>query len=196
MLFAHPHMWFQSKIDFIFSGEKLTGAYVTWTFDRFFSAEIIADYDSNKDGKFTKAETEDVYNNAFIYTQNYYYFTFIRQGSVRTSPEKISKDKFSVWQKNGIVSYRFYVDLSKLKGRELYFACYDYTFFCDITYPEHKAVNFICDKTRLKPSFTIEENKAFPIYYNPLGAADDMTIYYKWAPGLQTYYPLEIHIKF
>lgn len=193
---AHPHMFFTSKMDFIFSGEKLKGAYVTWTFDRFFSADIIYGYDLNKDGKFSPAETSDVYDNAFTYSQNYYYFTFIRQGNKRTSPENILKSKFSVWQHNGVVSYRFYVDLSEFTGREMYFACYDYTFFCDITYPEKGAVNFICDKNKLNPVFKIEENKDFPIYYNPLGAVDDTTIYYKWAPGLLTYYPKEIHIIF
>ncbi|WP_024469946.1 DUF1007 family protein [Treponema pedis] len=194
--YAHPHMFFTSRVEFIFSGEKLQGAYVTWTFDRFFSADIIDGYDLNKDGVFNAAETSEVYNNAFIYTQNYYFFIFMRQGNVRTSPEHILKSKFSLWQKNGIVSYRFYVDLTAFKGRELYFACYDYTFFCDITYPEKLAVNFICDKTKLNPVYSIVENKNYPVYYNPTGPIDDTTVYYKWAPGLQTYYPREIHIKF
>ncbi len=195
-VFAHPHMFFTSKIDFIFSGEKLTGAYVTWTFDRSFSADIIYGYDLNKDGKFSTAETSEVYDNAFTYSQNYYYFTFIRQGNKRTSPENVPKSKFFVRQNNGIVSYRFYVDLSEFTGREIYFACYDYTFFCDITYPEKGAVNFICDKTKLNPKFRVEENKDYPIYYNPFGPIYDTTIYYKWMPGLLTYYPKEIHIIF
>ena len=59
-LFAHPHMWFTSKVEFVFSGASLKGAYVTWTFDRFFSADIISGYDVNNDGKFSAAEARDV----------------------------------------------------------------------------------------------------------------------------------------
>lgn len=194
--FTHPHMWFTSEVEFIFKDTSISGAYVTWTFDKFFSADIISGYDLNKDGKFDRLEADDVYDNAFTYTQNYYYFTFIRQGSIRTSPDKISKSSFSVFQKNNIVSYKFYVDLTEFKGNELFFACYDYTYFCDITYPESSAVSFVYDNKKLSPKYSIQENKNNPIYYNPVGAIDDNRIYYKWAPGLNTYYPREIKLTF
>lgn len=194
--FSHPHMWFTSSLEVIFAGKTLKGAYVTWTFDRFFSADIISGYDLNGDGVFNAAETADVYENAFSYTENYYYFTFIRQGEKRTSPEHIAKASFSVWQNKGIVSYRFFIDLSGFKGQEIFLACYDYTFFCDITYPKNAAVKFIYDKTLITPSYTVIENKNYPVYYDPLGAMDDNRIYYKWAPGLNTYYPKEVRIRF
>ena len=195
-LFAHPHMWFTSKVEFVFSGASLKGAYVTWTFDRFFSADIISGYDVNNDGKFSAAEARDVYDNAFTYTQNFYYFIFIRQGNKRTSPKTVDRNKFSVSQSGGIVSYNFYIDLTAVTGREMFFACYDYTFFCDITYPKNLAVKFVCDDNTLKPKYEIVENKNYPVYYDPLGALDDFTVYNKWAPGLNTYYPLEIKVTF
>ena len=195
-LFAHPHMWFTSKVEFIFSGSTLKGAYVTWTFDRFFSADIINGYDVNNDGKFSAAEAQDVYDNAFTYTRNYYYFIFIRQGKNRTSPKNVDKSKFSVRQNNGIVSYNFYINLEDVKGREVLFACYDYTFFCDITYPKNTAVKFVYDDKTIHPKYEIVENKNYPVYYDPLGAIDDFSIYNKWAPGLNTYYPLEIKVTF
>lgn len=192
-LSAHPHMSFTSTAEFIFEKKKLKGVFVEWTFDRFFSADIISGYDTDRDGKFNKAETAEVYENAFSYTENYYYFCFIRQGSKRTSPEKISG--FSVRQNNGIVTYRFFVDLKQFKGRELFFAVYDYTFFCDITYPKG-GVKFVYDTEFIKPSYSITENKNYPVYYNPIGPIEDTRIYYKWAPGLETYYPKEIAVRF
>ena len=194
--FSHPHMWFTSSLEVVFSGKNLKGAYITWTFDRFFSADVISGYDLNGDGIFSTKETADVYENAFSYSENFYYFTFIRQGEKRVTPEHIEKASFSVWQNKGIVSYRFFIDLSKFKGQEIFLACYDYTFFCDISYPENKAVKFIYDKTLITPSYAIIENKNYPVYYNPLGAMDDNRIYYKWAPGLNTYYPKEVRIRF
>jgi len=189
-------MWFTSSLEVIFAGKALKGAYVTWTFDRFFSADIISGYDLNGDGIFSTKETADVYENAFSYSENFYYFTFIRQGEKRVSPEHIEKASFSVWQNKGILSYRFFIDLSKFKGKEIFLACYDYTFFCDITYPKNAAVKFIYDKTMIQPSYSIIENKNYPVYYDPLGAMDDNRIYYKWAPGLNTYYPKEVRIRF
>lgn len=192
--FAHPHMHFTSAIEFVFNGKSLKGAFVEWTFDRYFSADIISGYDLNHDGIFNKSETQDVWENAFSYTENYYYFCFIRQGNRRTSPDKVSF--FSVKQKNGIISYRFYVDLSNFKEKELYFAVYDYTFFCDITYRKNDGVTFSHNSPSLKPSYQILENKDYPVYYNPIGPIDDTRIYYKWKPGLETYYPKEIAIKY
>lgn len=189
---AHPHMFISVQTEFIWSGEKPQGAYETWTFDRFFSADIIQGYDLNHDGLFDKAETQDVYENAFINTKNYYYFTFIRQGDKRRSPEKVSR--FSVRQKEGLVSYRFYIDLTEYANSELYFAVYDYTFFCDFRYEKKNPVSFTGAFDKAPPSYTIVENKKYPVYYDPLDTADMSTLYNTWKPGLQTYYPKEIHI--
>ncbi|MGP1437966.1 MAG: DUF1007 family protein [Treponema sp.] len=194
LIFSHPHMSFTSAIEFVFNDTKLKGAFVEWTFDRYFSADIISGYDLNHDDVFNASETEDVWQNAFSYTENYYYFCFIRQGKIRTSPDKVSS--FSVKQKDGIISYRFYVDLSNFTDKELYFAVYDYTFYCDITYRKNNGVTFSYNNASLKPSYQILENKDYPVYYNPIGPINDTRIYYKWKPGLETYYPKEIAIKY
>jgi len=190
---AHPHLFISAQTEFVLNEGKVLGAYETWTFDRFFSADIIQGYDLNRDGLFDKAETKDVYNNAFINTKNYSYFTFIRQGDKRHSPEKVSD--FSVWQKDGIASYRFYVDLSKYSG-DFYFAVYDYSFFCDFRYDEKSPVLFRGSFGKTAPRYTIAENKKYPVYYDPFDTADMTTMYDSWKPGLQTYYPKEIHITY
>jgi len=190
---AHPHLFISTQTEFILNNGKVQGAYETWTFDRFFSADIIQGYDLNGDGLFSKAETQDVYDNAFINTKNYAYFTFIRQGDKRQSPARVSD--FSVWQKNGIASYRFYVDLSKYSGN-FYFAVYDYTFFCDFRYDEKMPVLFTGDSGKTVPKYTIAENKKYPVYYDPFDTADMTATYNAWKPGLQTYYPKEIHITY
>lgn len=191
-LFGHPHMFMESSLEFIWNKEKLSGVYVEWIFDQFFSADIINAWDENFDGKFNKTETQNVYNNAFINLQHYYYFTFIRQQSTRYNPEKTHD--FSVWQNNGIMHYKFYVDLSSFKEEEIFIAIYDYTFFCDIAYSKTDPVKLTYDPKYVKPKFSIIENKDYPVYYNPMGAIDDTTIYYEYKKGLQTYYPKEIKI--
>lgn len=190
---AHPHMFLTSSAEFVWDKTQLAGCWLDWTFDQFFSADLM-NYDANHDGKFSAAETKEVYNNAFIYLKNYYYFTFIRQGTKRTNPPGVRN--FSVSQKAGRVSYRFFIDLSKTAPGEIFLAVYDYTFFCDIRSPDTNPVKLTYDPAFIHPSYEIVENKNYPVYYNPLGAVDDTTIYYKWKKGLETYYPREIRISY
>lgn len=193
VLFSHPHMWFDSEFEFIFKNNDLKGVKIIWSFDKFFSSDIITGYDLNRDGIFDAKETADVFQNAFTYTSNYRYFTFIRVGNTRHSPSYVDLKDFTVKQKNNVLIYEFYVDLSGYNKNEIYVACYDYTYFCDINYPKN-CVKFL--GTNLSPRYKIIENKNYPIYYNPLGAIDSTEVYFKWAPGLNTYYPREIKLVF
>lgn len=191
--FAHPHMFFTSTEEFVFEGDKLVGCWLEWTFDSFFSADIIYAHDYDANGKFDEEETADLYYYAFINLENYYYFTFIRQGTTRSNPEKV--EHFSARQKDGLLVYKFYIDLSQYEGNEIFLAVYDYTFFCDVRYPENP-VSFDYDPNAVTVNYSIEENKNYPVYYSPLAAANDNAVYYEWKPGLQTYYPKEIRVTY
>lgn len=193
LAFAHPHMSLVSSCRFVWKGDALSGVYLDWAFDPYFSADIIRGYDSDKDGAFNPKETDAVYGHAFQNLRKYYYFTFIRQGSVRTNPKTVSD--FSVYQKEGTLHYRFFVDLSKYSG-ELNLAVYDYTYYCAIDYPKEAPVTFDCDTSVVAPKAEIVENKKYPVYYNPFGAANDSTVYYEWKKGLVTFYPKEIRLSY
>ncbi len=193
LAYAHPHMFLTSRAEFVWEGPRLSGCWLDWTFDRFFSADLMS-FDANGDGAFNASETRKVYENAFIYLKNYYYFTFIRQGNNRWNPKGVSG--FSVRQTDGRVTYRFFIDLSGATPGEISLAVYDYTFFCDIRGPDGDPVKLTYDPSFVAPSFTIAENKDYPVYYNPLGTADDTTVYYTWKKGLETYYPREIRITY
>ncbi|HZK19813.1 MAG TPA: DUF1007 family protein [Treponemataceae bacterium] len=190
-LFAHPHVFIKTSIEFVFEEKKLMGAWESWEFDRFFSAEIISWLDTDQDGDFNETESNMVYNNAFINLKNYYFYTFIRQGNTRTTPQEVLH--FRARAKDGIMTYTFYIDLSHYKGNNVCFAVYDYTYFCDVEYL--KPIKITYNNTAINPKYVIQENKNHPVYYDPLGAVNDTTIYYKPAPGLQTYYPKEIHLS-
>lgn len=192
--FAHPHMFFSSVAEFVWDGPRLSGCWLEWTMDEFFSADLVRGYDHDMNGRFSAAETEELRRGAFVNLKNYYYFTFIRQGSKRSNPSSVTQ--FSARQKDGRVIYRFYVDLSGLPPGDVAVAVYDYTFFCDVSYPAKDAVRLSYDPAVVRPSFEIAENRDYPVYYNPLGAIDDTTVYNSWRKGLQTYYPREIRITY
>ena len=193
-LIAHPHMSFSTRFAFVWEGSTLSGVNMEWTFDKFFSADIINAYDSDRSGTFSTSESKNVYEKAFIYTKNYYFFTFIRVGDKRFNPAGVKN--FTAGISDGSLVYRFFVDLSAYATNELYLAVYDYTFFCDIPYQKTDTVTFLHDPALGSPSYSLVENKDFPIYYNPLGAADDNTVYYQWKKGLVTFYPREIHLQY
>jgi len=191
---AHPLLSLTSCFVFVWEGERLSGGYLEWTFDQFFSGDIIQAYDANADKKLSAAEQKLVYQKAFINIENYHFFTFIRQGDKRTNPKSVKE--FSAWIKGDVLVYRFFVDLSAYQGEELYFANYDYTFFFAIPYAESEPVKLRYDPELVDASYEVVENKKYPVYYNPMGAADDTTVYYSWKKGLLTFYPKEIHVKF
>lgn len=194
-LSAHPHMFFSSRAEFEWDGEQLNGVWLEWTFDAFFSADILMGYDLDSNGLFNTAETQKVYSGAFVNLQKYYFFTFIRQGARRYSPDSV--ERFSVINRNGRVSYRFFIDLSDSRpDQDLYLAVYDYTFFCNVEYPESEPVVLRYDPQVVRPAWTIVENKSFPVYYNPRGAIDDTRVYYEYKEGLAVYYPREIRIRY
>lgn len=193
LLFCHPHLFFESSEEFVFEDNALQGAWVEWTFDSYFSADIDFYYDWDDNNYFDTIEQKAIYDNAFINLSNFYYFIFIREGNDRTNPKQVYN--FSARQDNGILTYRFYIDLSHYHGNDLYFAVYDYTFFCNIVYPKN-SITFDYINSDVKASYSINQNKDYPVYYDPWGSSTDNTIYYKWEKGLEVYYPKEIHITY
>jgi len=192
-IFAHPHVRFTSKTICYFSGEQCEGCRLEWEFDDYFSGSMIHDFDKNHDGQFDENEKKDLYKNAFSNLKNYGYFVFLRKGSVRSNPERV--DDFNAWHKDGKLFYSFYIPFNKLKcGDDFYIAVFDRSFYCSVEYGKPPVV--IHQKNGDSPVYEITKNKKFPVYYNPQGSADDMTLYKKWKPGLETAYPDEIHIYY
>lgn len=190
-LFAHPHMGLNTSFNFVWKGDRLSGVYLDWQFDDYFSADILQGYDLDRNGRFDAKETQAVHDGAFANLGKYFFFTFIRQGETRSNPKSVRD--FSVYAKDGKLHYRFLVDLSMYKG-ELFIAVYDYTYFCAIDYRQPAPVSFTHDPRLVKPFAEVVENKKYPVYYNPQGAIDDTTVYYSWKKGLETFFPKEIRL--
>jgi len=191
ILAAHPHMGFTAAMEFEFSGDKMKGVWQEWRFDPFFSGSIRGSYDWNGDGRFDLDETEAVFAGAFANLKNYDFFIFYRTGGKTLVPERV--ERFSVWMEGNTMVYRFFVPL-EVKDREIFLSVFDRTYFCAITYADPPAVT--SGTTNLAPQYRRRENRDNPVYYNPLSPADDNTRYDRWAPGLETAYPEELHVTF
>lgn len=189
--FAHPHVRFISRITSDFNGEQCIGCSFEWEFDSFFSGSMIHDFDKNHDGKFDEKEIKDIYKNGFSNLSNYGYFIYIRKSTSRINPEKV--ENFAAWQKDGKLFYSFYIPFKNRNfSDDFYIAVFDRSFYCSVEYG--KPAVTIHQKSGVSPVYEITTNKKFPVYYNPAGSVDDLTIYKKWKPGLETAYPDEIHL--
>lgn len=192
---AHPHVFIDASLEFELRGRSLEGIWVEWTFDPVFSADIIGQFDRNRDGSFNDSESALIQAKAFSNLQKYGYFTFVRQDDTRFTPTAV--EQFKADQRDGRAVYRFRVPLA---GRglsdDVSIAAFDSTFYCAIRIiPETAKVIWLGDEPAGTPRFELAINKKYPVYYNPAGGAGDTRVYLKWEKGLQTAYPEEIRIS-
>lgn len=191
-LAAHPHMSFTTKMEFAYQNDEMAGVWQEWRFDVFFSGTIRQGYDWDGDNEFNEEETDAVFAGAFANLENYDYFMFYRTGGETFTPSETNQ--FSVWMEEDVMVYRFFVPLD-VKNREIWLSVFDVTYFCAIFY-EEDAAKTTGRTAGTSPIYLAEKNEDNPIYYNPTSPANDNTRYTKWAPGLETAYPEEIHVRY
>jgi ABC-type uncharacterized transport system substrate-binding protein len=74
---AHPHVWVDNVLTFVFDGDRLTSLRLTWSFDEFFGTAIIRRFDENRNSRFEPAENDKLQASAFAALKEYGYFTHI-----------------------------------------------------------------------------------------------------------------------
>ncbi len=194
LLQAHPHMSLESRLEFEFDGTACSGFWVDWTLDPFFSASIIQENDLDRNKRFDAKENVRVHDTAFVNLRKFGWFTYIRTGNTRLSPEKVERFEASI--KADRLVYRFFVPLAGRKlGTDFSVAIFDSTYFCAVSYPSDAAKARQTADGQPTPRWTRETNKKFPVYYNPQGDVGDGTLYKEWKPGLETAYPEEIRVR-
>jgi ABC-type uncharacterized transport system substrate-binding protein len=104
---AHPHLFIDCKISFVFKGNCLEGFVVEWTFDSMFTESIFLDYDLNRNRVFDEQEARELEGEASYSLKNFGYFTCLRYNE-RLYPVEEVKD-FEVYVENDRIVYRFFV---------------------------------------------------------------------------------------
>ncbi len=122
------------------SGSTLEGLEITWYFDPMFTAAITTDFDSDRNGVFSQAETEQVFQNAFSNLENSDYFTFVDVNGTIISPS--GTEEFQVYMEDGTMVYRFFCPFNvEVNDGTFKVAIYDSTFYCDILYREGNPIS-------------------------------------------------------
>lgn len=106
---AHPHVWIDNRIAFVFEGEAVTGLRLTWRFDEFFSDGLITDFDTDADGAFSPEEVAALQEGAFSALKDYHYLSRVWIGDVVFDPQEVAD--FTARLEDRAVVYSFVIAL-------------------------------------------------------------------------------------
>jgi ABC-type uncharacterized transport system substrate-binding protein len=140
---AHPHVWIETRANFVFDQGKLIGVDLDWLFDEMFSAAMIEDFDHGHKGHFDTKDVADLQQQVLPGYADFAYYTHIR---VDGQEVKIAKTaNFAPSLEKGQVRFKFRallpepVDPAKHK---LEAGLYDETFFVDLGLAADNPIGF------------------------------------------------------
>ena len=139
---AHPHVFMETRLEFVFENTTLRGVTIHWTFDDMFTEMILLDYDKNKNRRFEASEIREIEQYAFSNLRNYGYFTFLHvDGRAR---ETLKVERFTCRLDEGRkLVYSFFVPieiLARPSPREIRVSSHDESFFSDIIFGKKEPV--------------------------------------------------------
>lgn len=139
---AHPHVWIDNRIAFIFDGDTVTALRVTWRFDEFYSDGLIADFDADGDRTFSPDEVAALHENAFSALEDYHYLSRIWVGDTPFDPREVAD--FTARLEDGVVVYSFLIPLPEPadpRRTPLAAAVYDEEYYIEILLAETDPVS-------------------------------------------------------
>jgi ABC-type uncharacterized transport system substrate-binding protein len=162
---AHPHVWIDAVVTFLFEDGQLVGLRHHWKFDEFFGSFVIEEHDANGDGAFDAAEVGPIRASAFSNLREYDYFTHVRVNGDKLPLHEVSS--FTARIEDGVLVYEFTMPLPEpLDPGESSFAVsvYDVEYYVEVLLDENDPVRF-----EGIPSggctYEIQEDAENPIYY-------------------------------
>ena len=108
---AHPHVFIENRVVFMFAGDKIIALTESWTFDEVFSDQLLQGFDANGDGAFDAAESKAVAAGTLPNMKKFRYFNYIWvDGKDLGSIDPVD---FTASAKNRKVTFVFSVKLPK-----------------------------------------------------------------------------------
>jgi tRNA threonylcarbamoyladenosine biosynthesis protein TsaE len=74
---AHPHVFIDNTVTFLFAGDAITALRLLWTFDEVFSQTMLEDFDADGDGSFSAAEVAEIKKTSLPSLKEFGYFTHL-----------------------------------------------------------------------------------------------------------------------
>lgn len=138
---AHPHLWIDTAATVMFDKDRVTAIRFQWTFDEFFSAGVIGEFDKNNNKQFDESELDALRVGAFEGTKEAGYFTDIRLDGEKFDIQTTTD--FTARIEKGVAVYEFTVPLPQPldPGKSTFsFSVYDQSYFVDIGFVGHDPI--------------------------------------------------------
>jgi ABC-type uncharacterized transport system substrate-binding protein len=74
---AHPHVFIENKVTFVFDAGKVTALRLNWVFDDIFSDSLLTQFDADGDGAFDELESKALGEGVLPNLKMFNYFTYI-----------------------------------------------------------------------------------------------------------------------
>jgi len=114
---AHPHLFIDAKLDFTIKNNKIETLQVTWVFDDMNSQILMMDYDTNRDKKFSKKESQRFKKNYYGTLSKNKPFTHIKVDGKKVALSKY-RSAFDMAYKKNLLIIRFTIDFKKIRQKK------------------------------------------------------------------------------
>ena len=163
---AHPHVFAITSIEVVFKEGKPGELKTSWSFDEAYSAMMLEDYDTDKDGKFTGAELALLKEEGFDFVKEDSYYTFLNYNGKRNHPVTI--EDFGCLVEEGVVVYTFTVPLTQAPSKgPLRISQYDPQNYTAIFFSEAAPIHF-SGKGSEAAKVTFQEDTEVSYYFDML----------------------------
>jgi ABC-type uncharacterized transport system substrate-binding protein len=162
---AHPHVWIDAVVTFVFEDGRLVALRHQWKFDEFFGSFVIEEHDTDHDGAFDAAEVGAIRDSAFSNLREFDYFTHVRLDGDKLTLQEVSA--FTAHIEDSVLVYEFAMPLPEPvdPGKNRFAASvYDVEYYVEVLLDQYDPVRF-----EGIPSggctYEIHEDAENPIYY-------------------------------
>lgn len=161
---SHPHVFIESELEIEMGEQGIKGIWHHWTFDEYFSAWIIDEFDQDNDGQFSPEETEKLYQEAFKNLETYGFWTRVLKSGEEIPVSGI--ENFTVRLANDKATYSFFVplDININSDSEVFIAVYDKDFYCQIFFPP-KDISFKGNTSKWKVDYDTQKMPELTYYF-------------------------------
>jgi ABC-type uncharacterized transport system substrate-binding protein len=138
---AHPHVFIDNKVTFVFEAGKVTALRLNWVFDDLFSGDLLSQFDSDEDGAFDEFEGKDVGVTTLPNLKTFHYFTYIWVDGKQLDP--IDPADFVASVDDRIVTFQMKVPLPQPvdpRTQALAVEIYDVEFFVEVDLAQNDPV--------------------------------------------------------
>lgn len=163
--FAHPHVFIESELEIELGEDGVKGIWHHWTFDEYFSAWIIEEFDQNKDGLISPQEAEKLYNEAFKNLKKFGFWTRVLKGDEDIPVARL--EDFSVEIKDNLATYSFFLPLDipvTQENEEILILAYDEDYYCQIFFPPGD-VGFRGDTSKWEVDYSTQKVPDLTYYF-------------------------------